>query len=169
MPQWNFIKLAVIVGVAAAFGMSAVAEPSRAPELNICVASRADGALTGTPSTIYQVTVDWNDASWPKGERVDIGLWDYSGLIWRQGHFADIRQGRKRSVHNVVVQDSGVYPMTFGIIRMTPELVREADILCQRGFCSLVADAPGLVELTDADLREAIALNGPGLLDPCAD
>jgi hypothetical protein len=168
MAQRNLIKLALIVGIAAAFAINAAAESSGAPELNICVAARDDGALTGKPSTIYQVTIDWNETSWPKGERVDIGIWDHSGLIWRQGHFADIRRGQKRSVHDVVVQDAGVYPMTFGVIRMTPDLVREADRLCQNGFCSLVEDAPGLIELTDPVFRDSVLrLEGPGVLEPC--
>jgi hypothetical protein len=147
---------------------AAAAGETGKPTLGVCVASRTDGALTGKASTIYRVTIDWNGTRWPKEDRVDIGIWDYSELIWRQGHFADIRSGKRQSVHEVVVQDAGVYPMTFGVIRMSPELVREADILCQRGFCSLVPDAPGLTELTDPEVRAVMRLEAPGLLDDCS-
>ena len=146
---------------------TAAADENAKPTLSICVASRTDGALTGKASTVYRVTIDWNGTRWPKQDRVDIGIWDYSELIWRQGHFADIRSGKRQSVHDVVVQDAGAYPMTFGVIRMSPELVREADILCQRGYCSLVPDAPGLTELTDPEVRAVMRLEAPGLLEEC--
>jgi hypothetical protein len=133
--------------IALALAISSAASPAAAddpPTITVCLKARA--ALA--PRSAYTVRIEWNGYRWATGDRVDIGIWDSTGEVWPQLRDNRYRPGRDVTYEDIVVGDSSIWPLQFGLIRLSENLARLSDLECQRGFCSIPGETEGLEDLT---------------------
>lgn len=126
--------------------LSGAAPQSSLPELGICK------RLYRAPVVTYRASVDWGSAR--ISGRLLVGAMDTSGVIWLQatnGRF--LGHGSESVTFNV--SDVSLYPLEFGVYRLTDEAFREYRAACQQGQCFVSPQATGVERLTEITAVES--------------